>query len=128
VKRTHTVSVRLSPEERVAWTVRCALSGRREMGAWVRAVVNDVLDVASGPAAASPVGGRSDHPGDVVRVSEINLETVRALARAGNNLNQLARVLHARDPGLGVARDVVEQIRVAAVETAAAARALRGRA
>ncbi|MFE5940905.1 hypothetical protein ACFQ69_37035, partial [Streptomyces sp. NPDC056470] len=42
-KRGHTVSVRLSDEERERWESARGESGRREMGAWVRAVVEDVL-------------------------------------------------------------------------------------
>lgn len=41
VKRTRTISVRVSDAEWEAWEARRERSGRAEMGAWVRAVVTD---------------------------------------------------------------------------------------
>lgn len=57
VKRTRTISVRVSQAEWEAWEARRARSGRVEMGAWVRAVVTDAdVDVDVDADAAQDVG------------------------------------------------------------------------
>jgi len=78
VKRTRDVRVRLTPAEHAAWCAARERSGRRELGAWVRAVVNELLDRDAG-----------EHRGDAGR--EQLVAAYAALVRAGNNLNQLAR-------------------------------------
>jgi hypothetical protein len=54
VKRTRDVRVRLTPAER-------ASTGRRELGAWVRAVVNELL----GPPTGEPGAAGRDQVVDV---------------------------------------------------------------
>jgi len=114
-KRTRLVAVRVTPAEWTAWDERRAASGRREMGAWVRAVVNEAERVPA--RSASP-----RRAGDVPVVPEVNREVRGQLARAGNNLNQLARAVNA-----GAAPAVVEEIRTAVDAVAVAARAVYGR-
>jgi hypothetical protein len=80
------VSVRVTPEELAVWRARQEGSGRKELGAWVRAVVNETAGVA-GP------DGRQ--VGDVVVVPEVNHLAYRVLVGAANNLNQLTRRFHA---------------------------------
>ncbi len=111
VKRTHCVSVRVTPEELAAWRARQEGSGRKELGAWVRAVVNETAGV---------VGRDGLQVGDVPVVPEVNHEAYRALVGAANNLNQLTRRFHAEGAApLGLA---------AAVEAVTeAARAVLGR-
>lgn len=108
VKRSHTVSVRLTPDELAAWRERQGASGRRELGAWVRAVVNDAAGVKA------PGGGR--RAGDVAVVPEVNRDAYRQLAAAASNLNQLARVANAtgRPAQAGELGGVVEELRQAA--------------
>jgi len=111
VKRSHCVSVRVTPEELAVGRARQAGSGRRELGAWVRAVVNETAGLAR-------PGGRQ--VGDVPVVPEVNHHAYRALVGAANNLNQLTRRFHSEGlapPGLAAA--------IAAV--AEAARAVLGR-
>lgn len=84
VRRDHTVSTRLSEAEWGVWDAARAGSGRAEMGAWVRAVVDEVI-------GRYPAGHR---PGDVPRVPEVNAEAYAALTGAAANLNQLTRYAH----------------------------------
>lgn len=84
VRRGHTVSTRLSEGEWAVWDAARAGSGRAEMGAWVRAVVDEVI-------GRFPVGGR---PGDVPRVPEVNAAAYAALVGVAANLNQLTRYAH----------------------------------
>jgi hypothetical protein len=86
VKRGHCVSVRVTPEELAAWRARQEGSGRRELGAWVRAVVNETAGLAR------PDGRQV---GDVPVVPEVNHDAYRVLVGAANNLNQLTRRFHA---------------------------------
>ncbi|WP_055526615.1 hypothetical protein [Streptomyces graminilatus] len=86
-KRGHTVSVRLNDEEKQRWDEARAGSGRRELGAWVRAVVEDVLaDVDDGQA---PGAERRPAPLDPVTQAAYD-----ELCRIGANLNQLVRYTH----------------------------------
>jgi len=85
VRRRRTVSTRLSEAEWGVWDAARAGSGRAEMGAWVRAVVDEVV-------GAYPAGGR---PGDVPRVPEVNAAAYGVLVGAAHNLNQLTRYAHA---------------------------------
>jgi len=106
VKRTHTVSVRLTPEERVAWDELRAAAGRRELGAWVRDVVNDVVAGHGAPGALDAAGqaGRGTSlvtppvravPGGPRVVPEVNRDAYRQLVGVAGNLNQVARRLNA---------------------------------
>jgi hypothetical protein len=81
-KRTRTVAVRLTPAEYAVWDAARVASGRREMGAWVRAVVGEVV-------TRRRAGRR---PGDLARtvVPEVNADAVRQLTGVATNLNQLA--------------------------------------
>jgi len=51
VRRTRDVRVRLTPDEHAAWSVAQAVTGRRELGAWVRVTVNELLSLPSGEPA-----------------------------------------------------------------------------
>ncbi|WP_052411140.1 hypothetical protein [Streptomyces sp. NRRL S-118] len=111
-KRVHTVSVRLSDAERARWDEARAASGRKELGAWVRAVVEDVLqDQVDG---AAPGAERGPAPLDPVSQAAYD-----ELCRIGANLNQLVRYTH-QDGALHPA------IEAALFEVGNAALALRG--
>jgi hypothetical protein len=77
-KREYTVSVRLSDGEREQWEAARDATGRKETGAWVRAVVTEALT------------GHPGLPGEPPRVPEVNHGVFLALAAIGNNLNQIA--------------------------------------
>jgi len=83
-KRTHTISVRVDPDALAAWDAAREASGRKEMGAWVRAVVEDAIGTYA----------PGQRPGDVPRVPEVNAEAYAHLTAAANNLNQLTRYSH----------------------------------
>ncbi|MGW1306515.1 hypothetical protein ACWD5R_43745 [Streptomyces sp. NPDC002514] len=111
-KRGHTVSVRLNDDERDRWDEARAASGRRELGAWVRAVVEDVLhDQVEGQA---PGAERGPAPLDPVTQAAYD-----ELIRIGANLNQLVRYSH-QDGALHPA------IEAALFEVGNAALAIRG--
>ena len=81
-KRIMDVRVRLTGDEWDRWQAFRAASGRKELGAWVRAVVNEITT------------GIPDHtrrPGDLDRVPEVNQAAAAQLAGIANNVNQLAR-------------------------------------
>lgn len=84
-KRDKTVTLRLTEAELARWTEARERTPRKEMGAWVRSVVEEVL--TGDPAI----------PGDVARVPAINEQAYRELAAVGNNLNQLVRWSHMND-------------------------------
>jgi hypothetical protein len=111
--RKHDVRVRLNDAEYALWDAARVRSGRREMGAWVRAVVTEVLTGQRAPA----------RPGDLPRVvlPEANRDAVEQLRRVGNNLNQLAHRANAD----GHAPAVVE-LRRLLVEVEDALREVRG--
>ena len=130
VKRTHTVSVRLTPEERAAWDELRAAAGRRELGAWVRDVVNDVVagHGAAGQAAGGEAGTRAPPvvpvravPGGPRVVAEVNRDAYRQLVGVAGNLNQVARRLNA---GGQLAEGELSAVLVA---VRAAARGVQGR-
>ncbi|MFE9407177.1 plasmid mobilization relaxosome protein MobC [Streptomyces sp. NPDC006530] len=111
-KREHTVSVRLNDEELSRWTAAVAASGRREKGAWVRAVVEEVLEErGDGPAPGA------EWPAPVM--PPINQAAYDELVRIGANLNQLVRYTH-QDSALHVGLTAV------LFEVGNAALALRG--
>lgn len=109
VRRGRTVSTRLSEAEWGVWDAARAGSGRAEMGAWVRAVVDEAI-------GAHPAGHR---PGDVPRVPEVNAAAYGVLVGAAANLNQLTRYAHAD-------RQLVEGLEEAIGAVVAAAFAVRG--
>ncbi len=107
--RRRTISTRVSEEEWAAWDAAREASGRKEMGAWVRAVVDEVV-------GRHPPGKR---PGDVPRVPEVNAAAYEALTGAANNLNQLTRYAHQE-------RGLVPELEAAVREVVEAAWAVRG--
>ncbi|MFB7747658.1 plasmid mobilization relaxosome protein MobC [Streptomyces sp. NPDC056132] len=86
-KREHTVSVRLNDDEQARWKAAVAAAGRRETGAWVRAVVEDLLtERGEGPAPGA------EKPAPVLPA--ISQAAYDELVRIGANLNQLVRYTH----------------------------------
>lgn len=86
-KRQHTVSVRLNDAERQRWDEARVESGRKELGAWVRAVVEDRLaDVGNGQPP-----GAERRSAELAPVSQAAYEE---LCRIGQNVNQLTRYSH----------------------------------
>ncbi|WUW59383.1 MobC family plasmid mobilization relaxosome protein (plasmid) [Streptomyces sp. NBC_01456] len=81
------MSVRVNDEEQARWKSALAESGRREMGAWVRQVVEDVLD----ERGDGPPPGAERRPAMLDPVSQAAYDE---LVRIGNNLNQLVRYTH----------------------------------
>jgi hypothetical protein len=131
VKRTHTVSVRLTPDERAGWDELRTAAGRRELGAWVRDVVNDVVAGAA-EAAGDEAGTREVTgvprgtpvravPGGPRIVPEVNRDAYRQLVGVAGNLNQVARRLNA---GGQLAEGELSAVLVA---VRAAARGVQGR-
>lgn len=112
-KRTRDVRVRLTPAEWELWDAAREASGRREMGAWLRALVTEILTGA--------LAGR--RPGDLPRVvvPEVSREAVDELRRIGVNINQLAHRANAE----GRVVDV-DELRRALVELEDAMRLVRG--
>ncbi|MBW5252979.1 hypothetical protein JGS39_29065 [Streptomyces sp. P01-B04] len=104
--------MRLNDAERERWDEARVTSGRRELGAWVRAVVEDVLDDQVDGAA--PGAERGPVPLDPVSQAAYD-----ELVRIGANLNQLVRYTH-QD---GALHPAVEQ---ALFEVGNAALSLRG--
>ena len=82
VERPHTVSVRLSPQERSDWDARREASGRKELAAWVRDVVEAHVH------QREPVGPASE-------LDEDERAANRAVAGTGSNLNQLMHAVNA---------------------------------
>lgn len=105
-KRRHCVSVRLTEEELRRWHQAREKTGRKELGAWVRAVVEQRL-------------GRKGIPGDVPTVPLVNAAAYGQLVQAANNLNQLTRYSHER-------RELHVAIQAAIEEVGRAALAVRG--
>ncbi len=117
-RRRRTVSVRLTDAELVAWQARQQASGRKELGAWARAVIADAehLHPADQPA-----------PGDVpiINVPPINAEAYHQFAQVANNLNQLARRLNTT--GEPIDAELRSRIGQLVDELADLGRQLRGR-
>jgi hypothetical protein len=113
VRRTRDVRVRLTPAEHAAWTAARETTGRRELGAWVRTVVNDLLQAT--PGRPTPA---VDHDHHLV-------DAYQQLLRAGNNLNQLARWANTehRYPAERQAAAAYADVRAALAEIRAALRA-----
>jgi hypothetical protein len=80
VRRTCDVRVRLTPDEYAAWSAARAVTGRRELGAWLRITVNEMLSL--------PSGERLDRPEPVPPV--VDAQTYLTLVTAANALAGLA--------------------------------------
>ncbi|MBO8189692.1 hypothetical protein [Streptomyces spirodelae] len=80
-KRTHCVSVRLNAEELARWQGARQKTERKELGAWVRAVVEESLN------------GHPGVPGDVPRVPAVNDNAYAQLVQAAEDLRDLVRLL-----------------------------------
>ena len=107
VKRTRAVYTRLTPAEWEAWD-RCRHgSGRKEMGAFVRAVVNGAVGHTDGPTEYRFARRPPDVP-------PINRDAYRQLVGAVNNLNQLTRAVHASAPLRHQLRRTLEAVEAAA--------------
>lgn len=85
------MSVRLNDAERARWDEARVDSGRRELGAWVRAVVEDVLAENTDSPRTSGVPGAERRPPALDPVSQAAYEE---LCRIGQNINQLTRYTH----------------------------------
>ncbi len=81
IRRTRDVRVRLTPDEHAAWIAARDHTGRRELGAWVRAVINEILTLPRGDRPGRPIP--REQPLDVALYSE--------LIRVANDIQQLAR-------------------------------------
>ncbi|MGV4930285.1 plasmid mobilization relaxosome protein MobC [Streptomyces sp. HJ7] len=79
--------MRLNDEEQTRWKAALSESGRKELGAWVRQVVEDVLDERGG----GPAPGGERRP---VMLDPVSQAAYDELVRIGNNLNQLTRYTH----------------------------------
>jgi hypothetical protein len=110
-KRGHTVSVRLTPEELERWHAARRRTARKELGAWVRATVEETLN------------GHPGIPGDIAQVPEVNHGVFLQLAAIGNNLNQIA--FQANIAG-GVPAELHERLAAAIEAVGDAALAVRG--
>jgi len=106
--RTHCVSVRLTDEEFERWKAARDSTERKELGAWVRAVVEEALQ------------GHPGVPGDVPKVPEVNEAAFEQLAQAAADLRNVARAL------LQAGRDeaAVERVLTQVGEAAMAVRGL----
>jgi hypothetical protein len=107
------VRVRLTDAEYARWDAARAESGRREMGAWVRAVVEELL-----------TGRRARRrPGDLPRriVPAVNIDAYRQLVGVASNVNQLAHWCNSEERA-----PEAEQLRRLASQLEALAWAVRG--
>jgi hypothetical protein len=121
VRRTRDVRVRLTPDEHAAWSAARAATGRRELGAWVRVTVNDLLRM--------PSGERLDRPVEPVPPI-VDAEAYLTLVAVANTLGELAERANAeqRYPAGREASALYEQVRDAVVEIRSAiAAAVRAR-
>ena len=97
--RTRTVSTRLTEAEWARWDARRELSGRAEMGAWVRHVVADAEGLAIDPDGRRDGRSGGRHAGDLPLVPSVNVDAYRQLAGAAVNLNQIARAVNMGEGG-----------------------------
>jgi hypothetical protein len=121
VRRTHDVRVRLTPDEHAAWTAARDQTGRRELGAWVRVAINEMLSL---PPGDRPGRGR------VLREQPIDIDVAlyTELIRVANDIYQLARQAQAehRYPAEQQALATYEQVREAVIDIRAAIAASYG--
>jgi len=122
IKRARDVRVRLTPAEYAAWTAARERSGRRELGAWVREVMNDLLDRAADTPSSSGAA-------DLGREDQIDVAAYAALVRIGNNLNQLTRWANTerRYPAEHAAAATYHEVRTAVATIRASIRAAQRR-
>ncbi len=121
VRRPCDVRVRLTPDEHAAWSAARAVTGRRELGAWVRVTVNDMLSL--------PSGERLDRPVEPVP-PVVDAEAYLTLVTVANALGELVARANAeqRYPAEQAASAVYAQVREAVVEIRAAITAATARA
>jgi hypothetical protein len=109
VRRTRDVRIRLTPAEHTRWRAARDQSGRRELGAWARAVIEEILTGRRQPR----------RPGDLPRivVPEANAAAARHLVGVANNVNQIARWCNTekRAPDAEILARLVAEIRTAVV-------------
>ncbi len=112
--------VRLTPDEHAAWSAARAVTGRRELGAWVRVTVNELLSL--------PSGERLDRPEPVPPI--VDGDTYLTLVTVANALSELVSRANAeaRYPAQQEASAVYEQVRQAVIEIRAAIAATTARA
>ncbi|GAA1198317.1 hypothetical protein F4556_007609 [Kitasatospora gansuensis] len=110
-QRTHTVSVRLTPAELERWHAARSKTARKELGAWVRAMVEEALN------------GHPGIPGDVAQVPEVNHAVFVQLAAIGNNMNQIAYLSNTAG---GVPAELHQRLAEAIEAVGDAALAVRG--
>lgn len=111
-KRDRVVAVRLFPAELAAWQEAAAEGGRREVGRWVREMVNAAIALGDDPAVGVASG-----------VSRPGVE-LAALARIGNNVNQAMRYAHTQVADAVVAQELVDAVNRAGAELRALREAL----
>jgi hypothetical protein len=112
VRRSRDVRVRLTPGEHAAWSAARAATGRRELGAWVRVTVNELLGL---PADERPRLS-------VAREQMVDVKAYLTLVAAANALHGLVAQADAEDvcPAGQHAVAVYREVRDAAVEIRAA--------
>ena len=112
VRRTCDVRVRLTPDEHAAWSAARAVTGRRELGAWLRVTVNELLGLSSEE--------RLDRPEPVPPI--VDAQTYLTLVTVANALGELVAQANAeqRYPAEWEASAVYHQVRQAVVEIRAA--------
>ncbi|MFJ3826027.1 hypothetical protein [Streptomyces nodosus] len=99
------MSVRLNDEELERWQSARAGTERKELGAWVRAVVEEFLQ------------GHPGIPGDVPRVPEVNEGAYLQLVQAANDLQELVRAAAERGELPPETETVISQLGDAALMT-----------
>lgn len=114
IHRSRDVRVRLTPAEHDAWTAARDQTGRRELGAWVRVVVNELLALPPGDRPARDVADQPQQPDQRLRDAAV----YAVLTRTANNLNQLARWANTerRYPAEQDAAAAYRDVRAAVVE------------
>ncbi|MQS18085.1 MobC family plasmid mobilization relaxosome protein [Streptomyces kaniharaensis] len=110
-RRDRRYSVNLSPEEEAAWQAAREATGRKELGAWVRVVVNEAI-------------GQPGLSGEVPMLPEVNHAVFMQLAAIGNNLNQIAHATNIREGEMPVG--LVDRLEAAIEAVGNAALVVRG--
>lgn len=102
-ERSNVVAVRLNAEEQRSWKAAAADDGRKQVGRWVRELVNRQLD---------------DRPTGLDQIEDL-ADLRLNLTRAGSNLNQIARALNIAalgagdQPELATIAQAIEDMRIA---------------
>jgi hypothetical protein len=81
------VRVRLTPKEHAAWSAARAVTGSRELGAWVRVTVNELLSLPSGERLDRPAPVPVPAPEPVPQI--VDAQTYLTLVTAANALGEL---------------------------------------